>query len=82
VGGLAGFVTWLALLEGPGMGNVLYRVGEDGKKKFVSDNLVAYLSAPFKHDYFWNENFLQHNWIVMCGGGIVTGCLASVFPLN
>lgn len=82
VGGLAGLATWVALLEGPKMGGILYRVGADGKKVFVTENLVEYLKAPFKYDFFWNEDFLQHNWIVMCVGGATVGYLASIFPFN
>ena len=82
MGGLAGLVTWGALLEGPKMGGIIFRVNAEGKRVFTPGNIVEYIKAPFKYDYFWNENFLQHNWIVMCAGGMTAGYLASRFPLN
>jgi len=82
IGGLAGFATWIGLLEGPKMGGILFRLDDKGKKVFTPGNIITYIKAPFEYDFFWNEDFLQHNWIAMCAGGMVTGCLVSVFPIN
>ena len=80
IGGVTGFVTWAALLEGPKMGGVIFRRDSNNNTVFTPNNVVEYLKAPFKYEYFWRDDFFQHNWIVMCGTGALMGCLASLVP--
>ena len=82
VGGLVGLLTWGVLLEGPKMGGIIFRKNTSGNWVFTPENIIEYLKAPFKYDFFWNENFWQHNWIIMCTAGIGAGSIASCIPLN
>ena len=71
-----GFVTWLALLESPLMGNIIFRTDSEGKKRFTFVNIKEYLKGPFTTRLFWNPDFLPHNWIFMTAlGGCMGHCM-------
>ena len=58
-------------LEGPDMGNVLYRNG-----KWHPSNVINYLTSPFYQKWLWYPALWTCNWIVMTGAGAVLGlCL-------
>ena len=76
LGGLFGLGAWVILLEGPGMGGVIFRKDENNNTIFTPKNIVGYLKAPFNEEYFWtNKNFYQHNWILMMCAGAIIGSL-------
>jgi hypothetical protein len=76
IGGALGGLLWLALLESPSMGGVIFRKDENGNDVFTPENIVKYIEAPFVHDFFWTQvDFYQHNWIIMCGLGALFGTL-------
>lgn len=80
VGGVAGLSLWLAMLEGPKMGGIIFRMDSSGNKVFTPNNIVEYIKAPFVHEYFWKEEFLRHNWVVMCLCGMMMGgCADKLF---
>ena len=74
-GSLLGFLIFLLYLEvSPKLGNIWFRVAEDGKKRIQPDSLMSYLSYPFKNGLFWKPSNFDLNFIVFSGalGGLYT----------
>jgi len=69
-GALLGYIGWLILLESEKMGNIVFRKDFEGNAVFSPRNIFNMMLGPFKHAYFWGVEFWQHNWILMCIGGI------------
>jgi len=77
IGGTIGLALWLALLEGPKMKGILFRLDSEGNMVFTPHNIINFIKAPFRHPYFWTPEFFTHNWILMAFTGIAVGYLLS-----
>ncbi len=77
-GCIFGFCYFLSELEGPGMGNVLFRINSDGITEFSYESLINILIAPFKYKYFWTTlDLLTINWIITTLIGGLGGYIIS-----
>jgi hypothetical protein len=75
-GSIIGFSIWIALLEGPSMGGIIFRKDQFGNIVFAPKNIFSYIKAPFTENYFWTiSSFYQHNWIIMTMLGGFIGSL-------
>ncbi len=72
IGAFVGFLIFVGLLEGNGMGKILWREGE-----FSPRGLLKYMKSPFVQKYLWYPSLWRHNWIIMTfTGGLIGGLLS------
>jgi hypothetical protein len=67
-GGLVGFGLFVLSLEGPGMGNILYRNGQ-----WYPSNIVNFLVSPFYQSWLWRPELWTSNWLIMTSVGALLG---------
>jgi len=79
LGGVSGLLYWLASLEAPDMGGILFRQDDLGNTVFTPYNIVLQLMAPFKYSYYWNTRLIMNNWIVALSSGVALGFGLSMF---
>jgi len=73
-----GFILYLAELESPDMGNIVYRNDSSGHKVFSPESIFNMMMAPFRFNRFWTDyKLMKTNWIIVCGLGALCGVLYS-----
>ena len=59
------FIIFALYLElNPSLGNIWYRIGEDGMRHIQLVNLLYFIIEPLKNRFLWNLEFLDLNFFV------------------
>ena len=59
------FIIFALYLElNPSLGNIWYRIGEDGIRHIQLVNLLYFIIEPLKNRFLWNLEFLDLNFFV------------------
>ena len=70
------FFIFAAYLElSPSLGNIYYRIGEDGMKHMQLINLFYFMIEPLYKPFLWNIEYLDLNYFV---GGFIFSIIISL----
>lgn len=63
----------------PRLGNIWYRIGEDGLKHIQLQNLLYFILEPLQNLFLWHSEFLDLNYFI---GGFCFSLILLVFKLK